>query len=171
MITIRRAVSDDSNLISEMGRITFIDAHGTSMPGDVIEAYCQQKYNLQSVKDDLEKPNNLYHLIFVDSKPAGYSKIIFNETTHAIQSKNVTKLERLYILSEYYDLKIGKQLFDFNVTLSKENGQSGIWLYVWIGNERALRFYKKNKFEMIGTYDFQLTEGYHNPNYQMLLRF
>ncbi|MEO6707056.1 MAG: hypothetical protein ABIN04_14540, partial [Ginsengibacter sp.] len=69
-----------------------------------------------------------------------------------------------------YDLKLGYNLFEFNRNLARTNNQKGIWLFVWKENERAIRFYKKNGFEVIGNFDFKISETHSNPNYQMLLK-
>lgn len=88
-----------------------------------------------------------------------------------IQIENVTKLERLYLLKEFYSLKLGLELFNFNLELSKQNNQAGMWLFVWKENQRAVSFYKKTGFKIIGNYDFKLTETHSNPNHQMLLMY
>jgi diamine N-acetyltransferase len=105
------------------------------------------------------------------NEPVAYSKIIFNSTYYHISIPEITKLERLYILKEYLDLKLGSILFNFNVNLSKQNNQKGMWLFVWEKNQRAINFYIKNGFETIGLYDFKLSENHSNPNYQMLLKY
>jgi ribosomal protein S18 acetylase RimI-like enzyme len=84
--------------------------------------------------------------------------------------EDIAKLERIYILKEFYDLKLGYNLFEFNRSLARENNQKGIWLFVWKGNERAIKFYKKNGFEVIGNFDYKISETHSNPNYQMFLK-
>jgi ribosomal protein S18 acetylase RimI-like enzyme len=80
-------------------------------------------------------------------------------------------LERLYLLKEFHNLKLGFKLLTFNIELTKKNNQAGIWLYVWKENHGAVSFYKKNGFIVIGSYDFNLTETYSNPNHQMFLKY
>ena len=67
--------------------------------------------------------------------------------------------------------KLGYQLFDFNVNLSKEHNQNGMWLFVWIENKRAVSFYEKTGFKIIGSHDFFLSKTHSNPNHQMLLDY
>ena len=62
----------------------------------------------------------------------GFSKIILNAKHPNIVTENVTKLDRIYLLKEFYGLKIGLELLNFNIELSRNNNQSGIWLYTWI---------------------------------------
>ncbi|MEI9809852.1 MAG: GNAT family N-acetyltransferase [Bacteroidota bacterium] len=105
------------------------------------------------------------------TQAVGFSKIIFNSPHPLIGSAAVTKLERLYLLKEFYDLKLGLTLFKFIVSLSKEENQDGIWLFVWTENQRAVTFYKKNGFKIAGNVDFRISETHSNPNHVMYLEY
>lgn len=171
MTSIRPANTTDFKLLAEIGRQTFIEAHHKSAAQSDIDFYVDKKYNPDTVFNELENPDNIYHLIYHNTQPAGYSKIILNSGHSNIKNKNVTKLERLYLLKEFYELKLGKELFNFNVDLSKKNNQSGMWLFVWKGNERAIRFYEKTGFKIIGSYDFEISPTHSNPNHQLFLEY
>ena len=80
-------------------------------------------------------------------------------------------MERLYLLREFYGLGIGLQLMNFNSTLAQKNKQSGIWLEVWKENFRAIKFYKKVGFEIVGNANFKVSKNHSNPNYIMYLEF
>src|SRR6185295_4739462 len=105
------------------------------------------------------------------NRVAGYSKIILDTPYPGSQIKNIAKLERFYLLKEFYDLKLGLKLFQFNIELSKTNDQNGIWLFVWKENQRAVNFYKRSRYLIIGSHDFKISETHANPNHQMFLRF
>jgi len=171
MISIVKAKAEDFQLLADIGKVSFIKSHGNSASPEVIDSYVNAKYNYDLFKQELNESQNIYHIIYYNKQPAGYSKIILNSQHSNIQIESITKLERLYLLKEFYNLKIGLQLFDFNIEFSKQNNQKGIWLFVWKENQRAVSFYKKNGFEIIGSYDFKLTENHSNPNHQMLLMY
>jgi ribosomal protein S18 acetylase RimI-like enzyme len=170
IITISKAKREDFQLLTDIGRVSFIESHGNSASEKDIDKYISVKYNSDVFKNELNDINSIYYLIYYDKKPAGYSKITFNALHSNIQMENVTKLDRLYLLKDYYGLKLGLKLLQFNIELSKQNNQTGIWLFVWKENHRAVNFYKKTGFEVIGSYDFELTYNHSNPNHQMLLR-
>ena len=109
----------------------------------------------------------MYH----DDEPAGYSKIIFNVPHYNIESSNVTKLDRIYLLEKFHGFGSGFELLNFNIELSVKNNQSGMWLFVWKENHRAVRFYEKTGFKIIGSYDFKISETHSNPNHQMFLKY
>ncbi len=171
MYSIKIATEEDVQLLTQIGRQTFIESHGNSAPASVIDCYIKKNYSFEALSNEINNSNNIYHIISHNDKPAGFSKIILN-TPHAnIPQQEVTKLERLYILSEFYGLKIGEELFNFNLKLSKSHNQNGMWLFVWVENKRAIKFYTKKGFKIIGSYDFKLTDDHANPNHQMLLTY
>jgi ribosomal protein S18 acetylase RimI-like enzyme len=171
MVSIVLAGKKDFQLVAEIGRLTFLESHGHSAPPDVIEGYAKKTYNTDAVKAELDDATNIIHIITYNNKPAGYSKIMLNATHPAIKEKNSTKMERLYLLKEFYDLKLGHALLQFNIDISKRNEQAGMWLYTWKENQRAVSFYMKKGFEMIGSYDFKLSESHANPNHLMYLLY
>lgn len=171
MVSIEKANREHSQLLSEIGKLSFIESHGNSAKTEDINSYVNEKYNDNSFKEELTDEKNIYHIIYSDKQPAGYSKIIFNTPYAGSEIKNITKLERIYLLKEFYDLKLGLELFQFNINLAKRNDQRGMWLYVWKENHRAVNFYKKNGFIIIGSHDFKISETHSNPNHQLFLRF
>jgi ribosomal protein S18 acetylase RimI-like enzyme len=171
MIRIIKAASDDYALLADIGKQTFIESHGHSAPAADIASYVLATYSHDSFKNELANGNNIYHKILYADRLAGYSKLIFNSPHNSIPFPNVTKLERIYLLKDFYDLKLGLALLTYNIELSKKNGQSGMWLFVWKENERAVNFYSKNGFKITGSYDFSISASHSNPNHQLLLTY
>jgi ribosomal protein S18 acetylase RimI-like enzyme len=171
MISIIKATVTESILLADLGRQTFLESHGHSAPQKDIDTYANEKFTESVMLDELKNPENIYHVINYDDVPAGFSKIVFNSGHPIIPAKNVTKLDRLYLLEQFHRSKLGSALFDHNVALSKENEQSGMWLYVWKENEKAIQFYLRHNFRIIGSYDFRLSATHTNPNHQMLLEY
>jgi ribosomal protein S18 acetylase RimI-like enzyme len=171
MVSIELANKKDFQLVSEIGRISFLESHGHSAPPGIINNYVKETYSPAAVSEELNNPANIYHIISYNNKPAGYSKIILTTMHPGIKEKNITKLERLYLLKEFYDLKLGHTLFQFNLDISKRNEQAGMWLYTWKENQRAVNFYTKKGFEIKGSYYFKLAESHSNHNYLMFLRY
>ncbi|MGB0887909.1 MAG: GNAT family N-acetyltransferase [Vicingaceae bacterium] len=168
---IKKATITDVQTIIDIGKVAFVESHSTSAPKEVLAHYLNQNFTVEKVKQELADTNNSFHIIYHNNVPAGFSKICFSAEHPNIQLKKVTKLERLYLLKEYYGLKLGYQLFQFNVQLSKKQNQTGVWLFVWTENHRAVRFYKKTGFKIVGKHDFEISETHSNPNHQMLLEY
>jgi len=171
MIKIIKAEINHAALIAEIGEKTFWESHGLSASKSDINAFVSKTYTKEIIVQQLENQNNLYYLIYYNTKIAGFSKIELNTPNSNILSKNVTKLDRFYLLKAFYGQKLGLKLFDFNVALSKKKQQKGIWLAVWVENKRAIKFYQKAGFKIVGKYDFQISKTHSNPNHIMYLKY
>lgn len=171
MISIIQATIEHLPLIADIGRRTFVESHGHSASPEDIARYVGEKFSDAVLKAELLDTGNIFHIIYHDHLPAGYSKIILNAAHPNISLQHVTKLERLYLLKEFYNLKLGYELYAFNLDLSRQNKQAGIWLYVWKENHRAVDFYLRAGFEAIGSFDFQISPTHANPNHHMFLRY
>lgn len=171
MITIVRATESDAKLLVDIGKSSFIDSHGMSASKEEIDAFVKLYFNESTFSKELQDCNKHFYIIYHNQTPAGYSKIIFDFPHQRIPFNNVTKLERLYLLTEFHDLKLGLELFNFNVQESLKQYQAGMWLFVWTENARAFNFYTKVGFKIIGSHDFKISETHSNPNFQMLLTF
>jgi ribosomal protein S18 acetylase RimI-like enzyme len=171
MTTIIRATQNDFKLLADLGKQTFIESHGHSALQADINEYVSDTYSYAICEQELADANNIFHFLYYDGRPAGYSKIIFNSPHPNIQMDHVTKLQKIFLLKEFYSQKLGKQLFNFNVDLSNAYNQKGIWLFVWKKNERAIKFYQNNGFKIIGDHDFKISDTHTNPNHIMFLKY
>jgi diamine N-acetyltransferase len=171
MVSIRKATINDIELLTKIGKTSFLEAHGKSASEEDINEYVSNKFTNEAFEVELKDTNNIFYIISYNETVVGYSKIIFNSEHSNIPFKNVTKLERLYLLEAFHSLKLGLQLFKYNLNEAIKNNQAGIWLFVWTKNQKAINFYKKAGFEVVGQHDFQITATHSNPNYQMLLTF
>lgn len=171
MNTIRPATEDDAALLSSIAAPSFMVSHGHSANETDIANYIASKLSPEAFAMELRDPANLFHIIHVDDHAAGYSKIILNAGHPEIKDKNISKLERLYMLQEYFGQSVGNELFQYLLTFSRQKSQSGMWLYVWTENHRAFSFYRKQGFEIIGSYNFQISPTHFNPNHVMYLTY
>lgn len=170
-MNIKKASLEDSAILTEIGRTSFIESHGHSASEADINNYVNRVYTENVFSSELSDPKNIYHIIYHQNKTAGYSKIIFNSPHPNIETNEITKMERIYLLKEFYGLQLGLELFQFNVDLSKSEEQKGMWLFVWKENKRAVNFYQKMGFKIIGEHDFRISPNHTNPNHQMLLLY
>jgi ribosomal protein S18 acetylase RimI-like enzyme len=171
MISVIKATERDCNSIVSIGKESVAESHKGSSSTEIMNEFLERKYNHDAIMEELNDINNIYYIINYNGKPAGFSKIVLNASHPNIVSENVTKLDRIYLLKEFYGLKLGLELLNFNIGLSRNNHQSGMWLYAWIGNTRAVNFYLKAGFTIIGSHKFYVTKTHYDVSHQMLLNF
>lgn len=169
-LEIRKPTRDDIPELLELARVTFIQSHGHSASELDITNYINQTYSEEKLTEELNNPQNIYYLLYHNQDLVAYSKIVLNrEVDNSDLPKNLTKLERIYLLESHQGLGLAQKLFHFNIDVAKENKQAGIWLYTWKENKRAIRFYEKLGFKIVGEHDFRISDTHSNPNWQYYL--
>jgi ribosomal protein S18 acetylase RimI-like enzyme len=163
----RRVCIAEINELKVLSKATFIQSHGQSASEEDINIYIRFAYSVKKLETELKDPNSIFHFILFQNELAGYSKLSLNTTYPLINEASIAKLDRIYIDEKFLDSKLGQPLFDFNLEIARQNNQQGIWLYTWVENHRAIKFYKKNGFEIIDEKDFKISNRHSNPNYIM----
>lgn len=171
MISLVQLTPADADLLADMGGVSLLQSHGHSAPAEVMQAYVDKSFSAEACAAELSNEAHVFYAAFYKHQPAGYFKTIYNIPHKAVNLQPVTKLERLYVLNQFFELKLGQPLLQKAVELSKEAGDKGMWLNVWKENKRAIRFYEKQGFQTVGESLFVLTETHANPNWVMLLEY
>ena len=161
---IRQANKNDADVIALLGRVTFNETFGHlfSNKNDLRE-YFDSTFSVNKIERSLSKPNNVYWIAFVERLPVGYAKLKLNSPSQFITGKNVSQLQKIYVLKDFLSMKIGFHLQGLLLNKAKESGSNEIWLSVLKSNERAVNFYLKNGFKQIRDHDFQI--GSENFNF------
>lgn len=171
MISIVRLTPADAQMLSAMGGTSLLQSHGHSAPAEIMQAYVDNNFNVEACLAELSDEANIFYAAYYNGAPAGYFKTTHHVPHKLIDTQAVTKLSRLYVLSEYFNHKLGQPLLHKAIEISKAAGDEGMWLNVWKENPRAIRFYEKQGFKIVGESLFVLTETHANPNWVMLLQY
>lgn len=161
----------DAQHLATMGAISFRESHHSSASLADIDDYISRTYTAENFAVDLANTQNIFRAVRVNEILAGYSKIVPDTMHPLIPHDRTCKMQRLYVLEEFIPLKIGQLLFDEAILTAQSLNQSGIWLNVWTGNTRAIRFYEKQGFEKTGVTEFRISATHSNPNYLMWKEF
>ncbi|MCU0346292.1 MAG: GNAT family N-acetyltransferase [Saprospiraceae bacterium] len=170
MALITKPTNLDLPLLSALASKALWESHGHSCAHEDMNLYITTRLSEESLLTELLDERNIFHWMQHEGRPAGYSKIILDCPHESVAAQNVTKMERLYFLAEFHGLGLAQQLFDFNLNIAKQAKQAGVWLYVWKENHRAVAFYDKMGFEIVGKGLFKISETHYNPNHVMFLR-
>ncbi len=169
MIQITTPSPTDLPLLSILASKALWESHGHSASYENMAQYIGSKLSEAALLTELLDKRNSFYWMHYEGRPAGYSKIILDCPNESIAAQNVTKMERLYFLEEFHGLGLAQQLFDFNLNVAKQAHQAGLWLYVWKENHRAIGFYQKMGFEIVGEGLFKISDTHYNPNHVMWL--
>ncbi len=154
---IRIATVDDASHISTLGKITFSETFGHLFrkKQDLLR-YVETTFSVSKITAGLHKSSNIFWIAFADEKPIGYAKLKLDSPTEFVDATAICQLQKIYVLKEFLSLKIGPELQKQLLAKAQELSYKYIWLSVLDSNDRAIRFYKKNGFDIIGSHDFTI---------------
>ncbi|MDC1162180.1 GNAT family N-acetyltransferase [Tenacibaculum sp.] len=159
MIEIKVATNSDVEVIALLGRITYTESHGKYIENkDDLLNYNNKAFSIENTRVAVNKSNNIFYILYYNNLPIGYAKLVLNISFENLTKPNSCRLERIYILNDFLPLKLGQQLYNIVIEKALSLKFDTIWLSVYIKNERAINFYKKNKFTSIGTLQFKVDE-------------
>lgn len=155
MIKIQIAKEADTAILALLGRLTWAESHGHYIDDkNNLLKYLNKNFSVSKTKQDINKPKNLFYIIYVDDLPVGYAKLVINAINESVASQNNCQLERIFIQNEFISLKIGQQLLTYVEEKAKALQLDTMWLTVYIKNKRAIRFYERNEFKNVGELNF-----------------
>jgi ribosomal protein S18 acetylase RimI-like enzyme len=171
MISIDAFSSSEVESLADLSRKTFLESHGHSANAEDIKHYVDTHFNIDKLSQALQDPNIYFSKIFVQDQLAGYSKLIINFPNPLIHLRPIAKFERLYLLRDFYGMQLGNHLLAHNADIAISKLQQALWLFVWTENIKALKFYQKSGFKIVGEHDFKISDNHSNPNFVMLKMF
>ena len=156
-IEIHKATSEDAVTMALLGRITFDQTFGHLFDKrqDLLN-YLDETFSVAKIRKGISKDNNRFWVAFVNDLPIGYAKLKLDSPSEFIRSNKVCQLQKIYVLRNFLNLKIGRLLQNELIREASNLDFENIWLSVLDRNERAIGFYLKNDFHKIGEHDFTI---------------
>jgi GNAT superfamily N-acetyltransferase len=161
---VRQADTSDASLLAELGRRTFLGAFREVVAPDDMEAYLLDAFTETRTAEELADPSIVYLVASVDDRPAGYAKLHFGALHPSVTGCGAVKLWRLYSDQAWYGRGIGSALLRSSLRCAWERGGQTMWLTVNAGNQRAIRFYEKSGFTVVGSATFLLGAAIHDDH-------
>ena len=157
-VEVCRAVPEDATVVALLAQVTFRQAFGTVWTDpEVLKNYLRETFAVEKVRASISKPNNAYWLALVDGLPVGYAKMKKHCPYDGLSDPSPAQLQKIYVLNEHIGNRIGEQLQESLIAEARASGKHTLWLAVWVGNDKAIRFYERHGFrkETAYAFDFQ----------------
>ena len=150
---LREAGAEDCGALALIGAASFLDAFAGELEGAAIIAHCAEKHSPGAYRQYFEAG---CHAWLAESAnggaPIGFA--LTGPPDLAAAGQGDLELKRIYTLSRFFGTGLGKDLMECAVDAGA--GCERVILGVYTKNTRALRFYEKHGFAIIGTRQFQV---------------
>ncbi len=160
-LTIRRATTDDSALLARLGTETYRDTFEADNSPENMQAYLNSAFSEQIQARELSEPGSIFLIAQMQDTPVGYARLTPG-VPPTKEGKRPVKIQRLYAASNRIGQGIGAGLMKSCLEIAQHHGHDLIWLGVWENNHRAIAFYTKWGFEIIGNQEFIMGDDHQN---------
>ena len=156
-IMIRPATAEDALCIGVLGMQVFLDTYATEGIRNAIANEALQAFSPQAITRLLAEPGIALLVAECNHHLVGFAQVKLNTGHAMIEAADVAELQRLYIQERFTGLGMGYRLLQAAEQRAALEGASLLWATVWDGNERALAFYPRRGYALLGapSYTFQ----------------
>lgn len=155
---IRAAATADAGALAALGERTFRDTFASGNTAGDMEAYVGASFSRDTLRAELADAANTFLLAFIDAhaQPVGYAKLRAGTTDASVAGPDPIELQRLYVDRDAIGHGVGAALMQASLDAARSAGRRTLWLGVWEHNARAIRFYERWGFRLVGDHVFRL---------------
>ena len=145
----RRATIDDAGKLALIGAASFLETFANDHPGDATVAFIRAYHSEDAWAATLAKSDTVVWIVEeVAGCPIGYA--VLSAGSLPGTTPDDAELKRIYVLSRWHGTGIGRDLYDVAEAEARARGAPRLVLSVYTRNVRAIRFYEKQGFVVIG---------------------
>lgn len=166
-VTVRLALAEDTARLAEVAAATFPLACPPATTGQAIAAHIAGALSEAAFARHLADPSTVLLVAERAGSPGGpldgYAMLIAGEPADpdvaaAVRIRPTCELSKIYVREEVHGSKVGWALMEHALREARDLGVAGVWLGTNEANARALRFYEKSGFEIVGRRRFRLAD-------------
>lgn len=154
-LQIRTADLTDLDELVGLSARTFYDAYHGMTPEDKLLFHVEETFTQENVVHWLTDEASTVYLATDGGETVGYAQLKVGVPTECIEDPAPMCLARIYLEKSATGRGYGATLMRKCLESAVEKGGELIWLSVWEENKRAIAFYRKFGFEIVGTHTFR----------------
>jgi diamine N-acetyltransferase len=161
-LTIRRATGADAGPLAELALRSFMDAFAAQNdPGDVA-AYTGRVYGAAQQAAEIANLDIVTLLGEVDGRMAAYAQLRRIAPGPGVTGPEPIEIMRFYVDQPWHGQGVAHRMMDAALATAREMGARTAWLAVWEHNPRAIAFYTRRGFRVVGAQDFWMGSDLQN---------
>jgi ribosomal protein S18 acetylase RimI-like enzyme len=153
---LRRASVADAQALATFAESSFRDTFAAENKPDDMDQYCRKAFGPDIQERELRDREVITVLALCDGHIVGYSQLRLRSSVSGIAGSDAAEIQRLYVGSAWQGKRLAHELLRRIVEAASLEGAEWVWLGVWERNARAIRFYTKVGFAVVGEHDFAL---------------
>ena len=156
MVTIRPANSSDAAPLAEIAERTFRDAFAAHNSEEDIDLHCARNFGAEIQSGEISNPKLTTLLAEIAGELVGFAQLRLTHSASCVKGDQPAELNRIYVASEWHGRGVAHELMRAVFAAAARAESDCIWLGVWERNFKAIAFYRKYGFRVVGGHPFVL---------------
>jgi diamine N-acetyltransferase len=156
MAVIRPARLSDAAFLAALAERTFRETFAADNSEENINLHCAQKFSAEIQGKEISDPQMMTLLAEVAGELVGFAQLRLAHGATCVKGDRPAELHRIYVASAWHGRGVASELMRAVYAAAARAGCDCIWLGVWEHNPRAIAFYRKCGFSVVGDHVFML---------------
>jgi len=166
-VRIRRAEEHDALALSILAEETFRAAFADLNTAENMRLHCAATYSQALQLAEIRDSSRETWVAEVEGRLVAYVQLRFDAPSPMIPGERPIEIQRFYVNASHHGAGLAHQLMAEVRKRADAAGSAVLWLGVWERNAKALAFYRKWGFEVVGEHTFKVGE---DPQRDLLMR-
>ena len=160
--SIRIATAADAEMLTEFARRTFHDAFAPMNSPENMEAYMSQNFTSRIFSAQLADRRAIFLIAEIETTLAAFAKLYDGDVPDCVGGFAPVEIERFYVDRQFHGMGVAQTLMQACFDRARQSGHETVYLGVWENNHRAIAFYRKCGFDVVGSHVFQMGDEAQN---------
>jgi ribosomal protein S18 acetylase RimI-like enzyme len=155
-LRIRHANAADAAPLAELAARTFHDTFAADNDPSLMAIYMARSYNPSAQLAEITNPTMRTLLAEIAGQAVAYTQLrpLSIDTPPCVTGPQPCEIMRFYVDRPWIGRGVAQRLMETAMNEARSLCAKTIWLGVWEFNPRAIAFYRKFGFELVGDHDF-----------------
>ena len=155
-VALRRATRGDAPTLAVLAERTFRDAFSARNSPDNMDLHCTRYFSPDIQAREIADPGLVTTLALEGGQLVGFTQMTLAKPHAHVVAERPAELNRIYVVAERQGAGIAQALMQEALANATAAGADCLWLGVWEHNPKAMAFYRKFGFEIVGSHPFML---------------
>jgi ribosomal protein S18 acetylase RimI-like enzyme len=153
---IRQATEADAASLAELAERTFRETFAEMNSAEDIDAHCRKSYRESIQAAEIRDPGRTTLVCHVGETLIAYGQLRWASAPPCVVAARPAEVQRLYVDAPWHGKGVAQALMGSLLDTAVAGGADVAWLGVWEKNPRAISFYEKSGFAVVGDHVFVL---------------
>jgi ribosomal protein S18 acetylase RimI-like enzyme len=166
-IRIRRAEDDDALALSVLAERTFRAAFAELNTAANMQLHCAASYGHALQLAEIRGSRRETWVAEAENGLVAFVQLRLDAASPMISGEGPVEIQRFYVDASRHGAGLAHQLMAHVLARAEVAGSGALWLGVWERNSRALAFYRKWGFDVVGEHTFKVGD---DPQRDLVMR-